>query len=224
MLHYLVPTHAEIKLPAAYSGDTHTLPFLSPLSITRSPGAGIHVDSYKTNAQGPEKSSRCHRALWQSYNEVPWVIYQPFSTHCWGNSHWVLLLHHEQVCREGDLSPQRMAAVWVAKSLPLHARRDPQALLVQFLLNTRSVPIITFLPVSLPQSSLPQVLVIAEQDKAKSAKLNLRVQGLVIPLHCYIFLQELSYNLTHKSSSVHWLPPETVACGAAHLFRLAVWF
>ena len=39
MLYCLVPTHAEIKLPDAYSGDPHALPFLSPLSNTRSPGA-----------------------------------------------------------------------------------------------------------------------------------------------------------------------------------------
>lgn len=34
MLHYLEPILAEIKLPAAYSGDPHVLFFLSALSST----------------------------------------------------------------------------------------------------------------------------------------------------------------------------------------------
>lgn len=140
MLHYLVPTPAEIKLPAAYSGDPHALLFWSALS----------------NTQGPGSCSRCHTALWQSC-----VVGNFSSTHCWGDGSQVLLLHHRQDCRGGDVSPQRMAAVWGAKSLNPYLCM-PTGILrhfsSSFLLNTCSVLAITFLSVLSSQA-----LVIAEE-------------------------------------------------------------
>lgn len=138
MLHYLVPTPAEIKLPAACSGDPHALLFWSALS----------------NTQGPGSCSRCHTALWQSC-----VVGNLSSTHCWETAAKCCC------CTTGRTAGEVM---WAHKGWLLSEGLNPYLCMPtgilrhfssSFLLNTCTVLAITFLSVLSSQA-----LVIAEKS------------------------------------------------------------
>lgn len=152
MFYYLVPTRVKIKLPSAYSGDPHALPFLSPLSNIWSPGALGPCRALQNKYPGPRAEQQVPHS---SPASLQWrAVGNVSATHHQGNSIWALL-PHEQVCRRVMWAHQAMIAIWVAKSLPLHAFSPASCLTPAQYQPWRSCP-----------SSLPRDLGIAKWDKA----------------------------------------------------------